>query len=228
MLDVGVGGGAGALVPAISAQLGYENHIPEHAEVISSVGDALSLVRVEVERTIVRDPGPRFMKEIHRSAEEQAVAAGAAPDSLRVTSEAVPERRAVRAVATGSVALQTGAVPGSTAASEEEVWLAAKLELIHAVQSDEWWTDATYSMIDEIRRGTELGKVLGDGAVSVGKAYNIERVPAVKGQAMSGYEPRSIKGTGVTYATTPQGADHTAGIRVAAATPTRKHNGQGR
>lgn len=71
-------------------------------------------------------------------------------------------------------------------------------------------------LIDEIRRGTELGRVLGDGAVSTGKKYNIERVPAVKGQAMSGYEPRSIKGTGVTYATTPQGADHTAGLTIRA------------
>ena len=71
-------------------------------------------------------------------------------------------------------------------------------------------------LIDEIRRGTELGCVLGDGAVSVGKKFNIERVPAVKGQAMSGYEPRSIKGTGVTYATTPQGADHTAGLTIRA------------
>jgi aldehyde:ferredoxin oxidoreductase len=71
-------------------------------------------------------------------------------------------------------------------------------------------------LIDEIRKGTELGRVIGNGAVSVGKAYNIERVPAVKGQAMSGYEPRSIKGTGVTYATTPQGADHTAGLTIRA------------
>lgn len=71
-------------------------------------------------------------------------------------------------------------------------------------------------LIDEIRRGTELGRILGDGAVTVGKKYNIERVPAVKGQAMSAYEPRSIKGTGVTYATTPQGADHTCGLTIRA------------
>jgi aldehyde:ferredoxin oxidoreductase len=71
-------------------------------------------------------------------------------------------------------------------------------------------------LINEIRRGTELGYVLGNGAASVGKKYNIERVPVVKGQAMSGYEPRSIKGTGVTYATTPQGADHTAGLTIRA------------
>jgi aldehyde:ferredoxin oxidoreductase len=69
-------------------------------------------------------------------------------------------------------------------------------------------------LIDEIRMGTGLGRTLGNGAVSTGRAYNVERVPAVKGQAMSGYEPRSIKGTGVTYATTPQGADHTCGLTI--------------
>ncbi len=71
-------------------------------------------------------------------------------------------------------------------------------------------------LLDEIRAGTELGHILGDGAVSVGKKYNIERVPAVKGQTMSAYEPRSIKGTGVTFATTPQGADHTCGLTIRA------------
>jgi aldehyde:ferredoxin oxidoreductase len=81
----------------------------------------------------------------------------------------------------------------------------------------QWGDEAgALKLIDEIRKGSELGHVLGDGAVSVGKAYNIERVPAVKGQSMSGYEPRSIKGTGVTYATTPQGADHTAGLTIRA------------
>ena len=71
-------------------------------------------------------------------------------------------------------------------------------------------------LINEIRNVTELGRVLGDGAVTVGKKYGIERVPAVKGQAMSAYEPRSVKGTGVTYATTPQGADHTCGLTIRA------------
>jgi aldehyde:ferredoxin oxidoreductase len=42
------------------------------------------------------------------------------------------------------------------------------------------------------------------------------RVPAVKGQTMAAYEPRGIKGLGVTYATSPQGADHTAGNTVRA------------
>ncbi len=76
--------------------------------------------------------------------------------------------------------------------------------------------DAALKLLDEIRRGTELGRVLGDGSVATGKKYGIERVPAVKGQAMSAYEPRAIKGTGVTYATSPQGADHTAGLTIRA------------
>ncbi len=71
-------------------------------------------------------------------------------------------------------------------------------------------------LIDEIRRGTPLGRVLGNGAVITGRVLGVERVPAVKGQAMSAYEPRAIKGTGVTYATSPQGADHTAGLTIRA------------
>jgi len=71
-------------------------------------------------------------------------------------------------------------------------------------------------LIDEMRNGTELGRKLGDGAADMGDKYNIERVPVVKRQAMSAYEPRSIKGTGITYATTPQGADHTCGLTIRA------------
>ncbi|MCA1900263.1 MAG: aldehyde ferredoxin oxidoreductase [Chloroflexi bacterium] len=76
--------------------------------------------------------------------------------------------------------------------------------------------DDAMKLIEEMRRGTELGRVIGDGAAEVGEKYNIEHVPCVKRQAMSAYEPRSIKGTGVTYATTPQGADHTAGLTIRA------------
>jgi aldehyde:ferredoxin oxidoreductase len=71
-------------------------------------------------------------------------------------------------------------------------------------------------LLEQIRQGSELGRVLGDGAAVVGEKYNIERVPVVKRQAMSAYEPRAIKGTGVTYATTPQGADHTCGLTIRA------------
>jgi aldehyde:ferredoxin oxidoreductase len=80
------------------------------------------------------------------------------------------------------------------------------------------WGDADGAMklIDEIRKGTELGRKLGDGAADMGEAYGVERVPVVKRQAMSAYDPRSIKGMGITYATTPQGADHTCGQTIRA------------
>jgi aldehyde:ferredoxin oxidoreductase len=71
-------------------------------------------------------------------------------------------------------------------------------------------------LLGEIRRGTPLGRLLGNGAAITGKVLGVQRVPAVKGQAMSAYEPRAIKGTGVTYATSPQGADHTSGLTIRA------------
>ena len=50
----------------------------------------------------------------------------------------------------------------------------------------------------------------------VGKVFNVLRVPVVKNQAISAYDPRAIKGTGITYATSPQGADHTCGLTIRA------------
>jgi len=80
------------------------------------------------------------------------------------------------------------------------------------------WGDSkrAKNLLDEIRNNTPLGRVLGSGAKITGKVFGIERVPSVKGQAMSAYEPRAIKGTGVTYATSPQGADHTSGLTIRA------------
>ncbi len=71
-------------------------------------------------------------------------------------------------------------------------------------------------LVAEIRQGTPLGRILGHGAGMVGKVFGVRRVPVVKNQAISAYDPRAIKGTGVTYATSPQGADHTAGLTIRA------------
>jgi len=66
-------------------------------------------------------------------------------------------------------------------------------------------------LLKQVGEGTVLGRLIGCGAVTTGRVLGIRRVPAVLGQAMPGYDPRSLKGNGVTYATSPQGADHTAG-----------------
>jgi aldehyde:ferredoxin oxidoreductase len=72
------------------------------------------------------------------------------------------------------------------------------------------------ALVREIRAGTPLGRLIGSGAAALGQVYGIQRVPVAKGQAISAYDPRSIKGTGVTYATSPQGADHTCGLTIRA------------
>ncbi len=66
-------------------------------------------------------------------------------------------------------------------------------------------------LIEEVGRGTPLGRILGSGSWVTGKVFGNPRVPAVKRQSMAAYEPRAIHGMGVTYATSPMGADHTAG-----------------
>lgn len=68
---------------------------------------------------------------------------------------------------------------------------------------------------DEIRKGTPLGRILGQGVEATAKAFGVSRVPVVKGQSMPAYEPRAVKGIGVTYATSTMGADHTAGYTIA-------------
>jgi len=71
-------------------------------------------------------------------------------------------------------------------------------------------------LMEEVRQGTPLGRIIGNGAALAGQVLGIQRVPVVKNQAMSAYDPRAIKGTGVTYATSPQGADHTSGLTIRA------------
>jgi aldehyde:ferredoxin oxidoreductase len=70
---------------------------------------------------------------------------------------------------------------------------------------------AAIEMVEEIGKGTEFGKILGNGPAAVGKHFNHDRVPVVKGQGIAGYDPRAMLGNGVTFATSPMGADHTAG-----------------
>ena len=75
--------------------------------------------------------------------------------------------------------------------------------------------DGIIAMIHEIGKGTPMGRILGAGTATTARCFGIERAPVVKGQAMPAYDPRAVKGQGVTYATTTMGADHTAGYAVA-------------
>ncbi|WP_457571243.1 aldehyde ferredoxin oxidoreductase family protein [Desulfovulcanus sp.] len=59
-----------------------------------------------------------------------------------------------------------------------------------------------------------LGRIIANGSAFTGEALGVDRVPVVKRQALPAYDPRAVKGVGVTYATSPMGADHTAGYGV--------------
>jgi N-methylhydantoinase A len=108
---VAVGGGAGGLGRWLARMLGLECFVPPGAEVISSIGDALSLVRAEIERTVV-EPSASDSDAIAAEAEAAAVAAGASSSSIDVRVEFQPDRSTLRAVATGAVGLEAGALPG--------------------------------------------------------------------------------------------------------------------
>lgn len=75
-------------------------------------------------------------------------------------------------------------------------------------------SEAVIGLLNELKDGTEFGNILGQGCEAVGKYLGCTRIPVVKHQALAGYEPRNTKGTGITYATSPMGADHTAGLTM--------------
>ncbi len=78
------------------------------------------------------------------------------------------------------------------------------------------WSDSkkVIEILEEIRYNSEIGKLYGNGVCHLGKEINAKRVPQVKGQGISGYDPRVFKGMGATYVTSPMGADHTAGAAI--------------
>lgn len=71
--------------------------------------------------------------------------------------------------------------------------------------------DWMVSALAEIRAGTDKGRLWAQGTARVGEAYQVQRVPVIKKQAISAYDPRVVEATGITMMATAQGADHTAG-----------------
>jgi hypothetical protein len=78
------------------------------------------------------------------------------------------------------------------------------------------WGDAEgmKALLREIPEGGDRGNAIGNGAVATGKFTGHHRVPHARGQAIPAWDPRPLKATGVTYCTSPMGADHTAGLIV--------------
>jgi N-methylhydantoinase A/oxoprolinase/acetone carboxylase beta subunit len=100
-LLVGEGGGAAALIPFVAERMGLAFQISQDAEVISSIGVALALVRETVER-VIPNATPEDLQRIKREAFDAVVRLGAAPENVEVMIEVDPQMQRVRATATGA------------------------------------------------------------------------------------------------------------------------------
>ena len=98
---VGVGGGAASLITYFSNKMGVKYSIPENAEVISSIGVALAMVRDVVER-IIPSPSKEDIRSLKNEAMNKAIESGATPESIEVHVEIDPQTSKVTAIATGS------------------------------------------------------------------------------------------------------------------------------
>jgi aldehyde:ferredoxin oxidoreductase len=86
--------------------------------------------------------------------------------------------------------------------------LALLMEVGQASFGDVAFMEAALS---DIAEGNERGRILAQGTARVGAHYKVARVPVIKKQAISAYDPRVVEVTAVSMMATAQGADHTAG-----------------
>jgi len=103
---VGCGGGASALLPFTAEQISMQYSIPKNAEVISSIGVALAMVRDVVER-VIPSPTTEDIAQIKREAKNLAIKSGAVPESIEVQIEIDAQTSKVRAIALGSTEVKT-------------------------------------------------------------------------------------------------------------------------
>jgi len=121
---VGVGGGAASLITYFSNKMGVKYSIPENAEVISSIGVALSMVRDVVER-IIPNPSKEEIRAIKNEALNKAVESGATPESVEIYIEIDSQSNKVTAIATGSTEVKT-AETGQEISEKEALEIAAE------------------------------------------------------------------------------------------------------
>ncbi|MFT5511221.1 MAG: N-methylhydantoinase A [Hyphomicrobiaceae bacterium] len=116
-LLVGEGGGAAALVPHVSARTNYAHEISKDAEVISSIGVALALVRETIER-IVPHPQPEDLQALRDEAIEAVVRLGANRDAVEVTVEVDTQTNRMRATAIGAAEMNVKDESGAISEAE--------------------------------------------------------------------------------------------------------------
>jgi N-methylhydantoinase A/oxoprolinase/acetone carboxylase beta subunit len=103
---IGGGGGASVLVPFVAKQLGITYVKAEHAEVISSIGVASSMIQEEIEHTLT-NPTSHQISELHKKMHAIMIDRGAVPESIVIHSEYIAEKSLLRVSATGNVELDS-------------------------------------------------------------------------------------------------------------------------
>ena len=103
---IGGGGGASVLVPFVAKQLGIKYEKAEHAEVISSIGVASSMLQEEIEQTMT-EPTPAKITQVHKKIHAMLVDKGAMPESIVINSEYISEKSLLRVTAVGNVELDS-------------------------------------------------------------------------------------------------------------------------
>jgi len=69
--------------------------------------------------------------------------------------------------------------------------------------------DQVIELIEKIGSRSEIGNVLADGIIAVSEKFGLEDLAIhVKGLEPAGYDPRTLKGMGLTFGTAPRGACH--------------------
>jgi N-methylhydantoinase A/oxoprolinase/acetone carboxylase beta subunit len=109
---VGEGGGAAALIPFTAERMALAHTISRDAEVISSIGVALALVREVIER-VIPNPQPEDLEAIRQEAFDAVVGMGAAAESVEVAIEIDPHSQRVRAIAMGAAEMRARTRAGS-------------------------------------------------------------------------------------------------------------------
>lgn len=130
---IALGGSGTILAPEVARVLSRPIVIPDNPEVLSSIGAALSLIRAEVVRTAV---GGDERSQITREAELACLAAGAAPQTIRVETFYEHDANLIRGVATGAVALESGAANRRQVGDEECIAAAARALEVSAEELD--------------------------------------------------------------------------------------------
>jgi N-methylhydantoinase A len=145
---IGEGGGAASLIPFVAETMKLDFRISQDAEVISSIGVALALVRETIER-VIPSPTPEDLQRIRREAFDAVVKLGAAPENVEVTIEVDAQTQRVRATAMGASEMRaqdmrrqvseeeaTGIAATSMGLAPEAVRLAAATAEVRVFQAE--------------------------------------------------------------------------------------------